>query len=780
VVAAVLILAVLVWGICLYSLARQIGKPFPGFFYSPDRIVSGFTPRDFSGWRSGLRPLDRIVEVNGRHWRQMQREVREAGIGTELVYTIERGGLRLHIAVPTMEFTTGILMRFLPGYLASALVFLAVGIFLFIKNPGVRLNRYLFVYLLIWAVGTGIFWNAFLDQYKWAVYLMYLYAVGAPVAGWIFFWSFPADRTRKEFLQRWPLIRTFTILCIAVAIYICGLFLLASILDLPILWRLHLGSIRWFYFTVFALGSLALKILPLLLIILRPGTERTIRRQSVVLLLGLCAGLTGWYLFFWVAGTIHVPPVANPQWGAALATLYPLSVGYAVLRYQLFDIRLAIRKGLVYSLLTAVLTAVFLLFSLLIGYLLQGLSGQRSLLVAFLSALAVAILFLPARNRIQTLVDRLFFHRDVETRAALTAFIEGLSTLRETEEVVRLVEGTVRDTLGAERANLWLREDRRFRPAGMQTSEALTADGELAAKLAQGGRPLLLTPEDESAGARELRRLQAAMAVPVLVDRNLLGILTLGPKRSGEPYNQENQELLATLARATGLALENARLHGERLQLLRLQLAQFTAIQEEERRRVARELHDGLGPALASLSIRLRTAQKLLDRDRGAVLKEMEEIAEQAQTSVKDIRRLIHDLRPAVLDELGLCPALREYAARFREEHELELNLILPGEAERLSPALETALFRIVQEALANAHKHAQARRVDIRLDRDAGKVSLEITDDGRGFDPAAPRSGRHIGLASIRERVSQLAGRFTIHSAPGRGTTLTVFVPLE
>jgi signal transduction histidine kinase len=775
VAVGVLALAALIWGFCLASMARQIGKPFPGFFYSPDRIISGFTPRDFAGRQRGLRTWDRIVEVNGRHWRELRRVVSEAGIGTELTYTVERRGRRLQLTVPTMEFTAGIMLRFLPGYAGSVLVFMAVGIFLFLKNPAGRLNRYLVVYLLLWTAGTAIVWETFLDQDKWVVYLMYAYAVAAPVAGWVFFWSFPADRTRQEFLRRWPLIRLFVILAISTVAYVCGLFFLASILDRPWLWSLHLWSIRWFYLAVFAVGSLGAKILPLVLIIRRPGTNQTIRHQAVVLLCGLCCGLTGWYLFFWLPAAIHVPPVGDPQWGAALAILYPLAVGYAVVRYQLLDIRLAVRQGLVYSLLTAALTAVFLLLSLLIGYQFQGLGGRRSLLVSFLSGLAAAFLFLPARNRIQTLVDRLFFRRDVETRKALMGFIRHLGPLRETEEVVRLVQETVRDGLGVGRARLWLREDDRFRAADGETLAA-----EVAARMCQDEKPFAPSPADESALAQELRMLGADMAVPVNAERNLLGVLTLGPRRSGQAYNQEDQELLVALARATGLALENARLHGERLQLLRGQLARFTEIQEEERRRVTRELHDGLAPALASLAIRLRTAQKLLDTDQAAMLREMEEIAEQAKMGVQDIRRLIHDLRPVVLDELGLCAALREYAARFSKEHRLEVRPVLPAEAERLPADLETALFRIVQEGLANADRHAEARRVDIRLVRDARDIRLDIADDGRGFDPEAPRAGMHLGLSSIRERVAQLGGRFTIDSAPGRGTTLTITVALE
>ena len=223
-----------------------------------------------------------------------------------------------------------------------------------------------------------------------------------------------------------------------------------------------------------------------------------------------------------------------------------------------------------------------------------------------------------------------------------------------------------------------------------------------------------------------------------------------------------------------------ASLHQERMDMLRRQLAQVTATQEEERQRIARELHDGVGPALASLNLRLRTTVKLLERDGHPAAEEIEELAELVQVSIQDIRRLIHDLRPAALDDFGLVPALREYVARYQEEQDLEVTLALPRIDERLPAPVETTLFRVVQEALANVARHAQAQWVEISLTRDPEGVTLCIADDGRGFDPQVPRTGAHLGLWSMHERVEQLGGRFGVDSAPGRGAELTITLPLE
>ena len=243
------------------------------------------------------------------------------------------------------------------------------------------------------------------------------------------------------------------------------------------------------------MGCVPNKFFPVLQIALRKGTSPLVRQQALTLFLGIFLGLNGFLVLTWAPLTIHFPQTTHLQWVASLITsLYPLSIGYAVLRYQLFDIRVIIRKGLVYSLLTTALTAIFVILSLVMGYLFQALTGQQSILVALFPALFVAFLFQPARNRIQTLVDRTFFRREVEVRQTLTAFSRGLSTLRETDEVSRLVQQTVTETLGFESAELWV-------------NDKLSSLPHLSAWLMQERKPLLLFPDDRSPRAQDLLSL---------------------------------------------------------------------------------------------------------------------------------------------------------------------------------------------------------------------------------------------------------------------------------
>ncbi|MFU8773758.1 MAG: histidine kinase, partial [Anaerolineales bacterium] len=626
----------------------------PGFFYSEDNIINGFTPRDFSGWEAGLRPWDRILLVNGQHWRELPRLINEAGIGNPVVYTVQRGQQTLEIPVLTMEFTWDTFFRFLPLSLLLGLLLLFVAIFVYIRNPRGGLNRYLLFYLSTFSCVMTVVWEFYLSVDKWTAYFYHPLGVFTTIAGWIFFWNFPADHARKLFLAKWPLVKAFIILGLTLALGFPLIFFLALRFDQPILWKYFTLTVSWGAFLLLGGGSLFNKTFPLFQIITKKDASPLIRSQAKVLLAGIGLGLCGFIVFIWLPAYIHYPPPGNPQWGALITALYPLSVGYAVLRYQLFDIRVVIRKGLVYSLLTATLTAMFLLLSLVSGYLFQLLTGQQSILVALLPALLIAFMFQPVRVYIQSMVDQAFFRHAYEIRKTLQSFNQGLSTLREKREVVDLVLDMVNETLGVENAAmLLLNPDECVIRGDLFILDKPEVDN-LFSWVGKEKRPIMGMPDDQSPVGMSMRQMGASLAVPVTVSKELIGILLMGEKRSGDIFTQDDLELLITLTHSTGLALENARLHEERNAYLRQQLAEMTAVQEAERQRIARELHDGLGPALASLNVRLQTTRKSLEKEHHPAAQEIQELAELAQNNIKDIRQLIYDLRPLALDELCL------------------------------------------------------------------------------------------------------------------------------
>lgn len=269
------------------------------------------------------------------------------------------------------------------------------------------------------------------------------------------------------------------------------------------------------------------------------------------------------------------------------------------------------------------------------------------------------------------------------------------------------------------------------------------------------------------------------LGVPLFARGEVAGLLTLS-RREGGPFDQEHVRLAETIAARASLAIENAVLHEQvkaskvRLRTLSLRLVEA---QERERRHVARELHDEAGQALASLRFGLRVLEREA-AEGGAVSPHVADLIRTTDAVIDGLHRLAADLRPASLDHLGLAAALRQYARSTATTFGLAVRFKARGfPGERLPAAVETALFRAVQEAVTNAVRHARADRVDVLLERRGSRVMAMVEDDGVGFEPDRVQSGEHFGLLGLRERAEALDGTLTVESAPGAGTTVVMEV---
>jgi signal transduction histidine kinase len=198
--------------------------------------------------------------------------------------------------------------------------------------------------------------------------------------------------------------------------------------------------------------------------------------------------------------------------------------------------------------------------------------------------------------------------------------------------------------------------------------------------------------------------------------------------------------------------------------------------QEDERRRIARDLHDGLGQALTSLLVGLRAIEESSSEEK--VRTQVRALRDVGAETHDEVRRLARGLRPAVLDDAGFVPALERFLAEIRMTHDVEIGLDMQCPAGRLPADVETALYRIAQEAVTNAVRHSQASRIDVTLNCTGHRIEFAIQDNGRGFDPATSEAAP-FGLLSIHERAVLLGGHATIHSQPGAGSKICVSIPL-
>ncbi|HEV7203742.1 MAG TPA: sensor histidine kinase [Jatrophihabitans sp.] len=270
------------------------------------------------------------------------------------------------------------------------------------------------------------------------------------------------------------------------------------------------------------------------------------------------------------------------------------------------------------------------------------------------------------------------------------------------------------------------------------------------------------------------------LTLPLTYQGHPSGQLTVSGRRRGRPVPRRDHLVLLEIARNAGPVLHTARLLGD----LRQSLDGVLYAREDERRRLRHELHDSLGPILAGISLGLHAARRLMTREPEQADELVSHLEQELQAAIAEVRRLFETLRPPALDQLGLLPAVREHidllATRMRSDEDsaeqVSFELHHVGDLAALPAIVEIAAYRIVCEALTNVARHSGAHTCTVNLSRDKG-VRVEVVDDGVGY---SGRSGRGLGLGSMRERAAELGGTFLIESPPAGGTRVVVTLPVH
>ncbi len=432
-----------------------------------------------------------------------------------------------------------------------------------------------------------------------------------------------------------------------------------------------------------------------------------------------------------------------------IVLLIPLTIGFAMLRYRLWEVDLLLNRTLVYGLLTVCSLGLYLLVVVGLGTLL---SVGGNLFFSLLATALIAILFHPLRERLQRVINRLMFGERDDPYRVLLRLGQRLEHTLAPDKVLPTIVETVAQALKLPAVAIT------WKPGGETAAESINA-----------------------ASYGNMQAPECCLHIPLIYQQQTVGELLLAPRTPGESLDAADQRLLYDLARQVSLAVHAVRLTAD-LHRLTLDLQhsreRLVLTREEERRRLRRDLHDGLGPRLASLTLKLETARNRLAHDPLADTL-LSDLITRTQEAVADVRRLVNALRPPVLDELGLLPALDEQILQYSDlgNQTLHISLEAPAGLPPLSAAVEVALFRIAQEALTNVVRHAQASRcvVSLALHEREQVLSLTITDNGRGL-PLIRGTG--VGLASMRERAEELGGTWKIESLPTGGTCVHVCLP--
>ena len=435
--------------------------------------------------------------------------------------------------------------------------------------------------------------------------------------------------------------------------------------------------------------------------------------------------------------------------------LVPVAAAIAVLRYRLYDIDVVISRTLVYGSLAAFITAVYVGIVVGVGTLV-GSGGQPNLVLSIIATAVVAVAFQPVRERLQKVANRLVYGKRATPYEVLSQFSERVAESYSADDVLPRMARVLAAGTGAARADVWLRAGAILRQAASWPLDSSAAE---PARVVGDSLPEMLATD---------------RAVEIRHQGELLGALTV-TKRKGESLTPVEEKLLTDLAGQAGLVLKNVGLTAEllaRLEDLRASRQRLVAAQDEERRKLERNLHDGAQQNLVALKVKLGLAELLAEKDPAKAKELIGQLKSDADEALETLRDLARGIYPPLLADKGLVVALEAQARKATAPVE-----VVASGLSRYSPETEAAVYFCCLEALQNVQKYASANLAVVTLAGSDGHLDFAVSDDGLGFDSTLVKRG--AGLTNMADRIDALGGTLEVASAPGDGTSVSGSVPV-
>jgi signal transduction histidine kinase len=522
----------------------------------------------------------------------------------------------------------------------------------------------------------------------------------------------------------------------------------------PIGLKLNLanGPFGWIYW----MGGIAILASAIVGTVLRmrraTGEERQQLKWLAYAAVGTIAGIVAN-----IVGFIFDPHLSNAWFDLVIllgfGVAVPLSCGVAMLKHGLYEIDVVVNKTVVYAILAAFFTAVYVAVVVGIG---AAIGSTRNPFLTVLAAAVIALAFNPVRDRAKRFANRIVYGRRATPYEVLSEFAERMAGTYSLEDVLPRMARILGEGTGARRASVWLRVGRELRPAALWGDEV------------EGTGPQTLRGE-------ELPAMPDVTKVVAVRDAGeLLGALSV-TKPPNEPLALAEDKLVDDLGAQAGLVLRNVRLTEElRANLVELQASRqrIVAAQDEARRRLERNIHDGAQQQLVSLAVQVRLAESMAGRDPEGERDLLGHIQQGLQEAMEDLRDLARGIYPPLLADQGLVAALRAQARKAPLPVEIEAD-----DLGRYPQELEAAVYFCALEALQNVSKYAGASKASVRLSQTDGHLTFEVEDDGAGFDASNTSYG--TGLQGMADRLSALGGNLDVRSEPGSGTRVTGRLPV-
>jgi signal transduction histidine kinase len=492
---------------------------------------------------------------------------------------------------------------------------------------------------------------------------------------------------------------------------------------------------------VFSISLIGLLLGSVTSLVLRFRRSRGVERQQIKWVALALGFLVASFLLSTIASGIGLDETLIDTIVSGLAFIaLPVSVAIAVLQYHLYDLDVVVKKALVAG---ALVLLVIGAYAAVVGLLGVVTSGNESSGSVFVVALVLGLAFRPVTRFARRIADRLVYGRRATPYEVLTEFSERVGESYATEDVLGRMAQILGQATGAGSARVWLRVGGELRPAASWPTDAEPAVVEVVAN-------------------EVLPAIEGETVVEVRDRGELLGALSVAMPPN-DPMNPSKERLVRDLASQAGLVLRNVRLVEE----LRASQRRLVTAQDEERRRLERNIHDGAQQQLVALSVKTRLARDLTTRDPAKTAGMLTQIDTEIKTALDDLRDLARGIYPPLLVDKGLGAALDAQARRSP----VPITIRADGLG-RYAPEVEAAVYFSCLEALQNVAKYAEASSATVILAQSNGHLTFEVVDDGRGFDPASGGSG--TGLQGIADRLGALHGDLTVRSEPGAGTRVS------
>lgn len=500
------------------------------------------------------------------------------------------------------------------------------------------------------------------------------------------------------------------------------------------------------------LGRLTVLVLAAVLLLLRYrrfDAERRLQARwplfSLLFVIPFGMGSVGY--LFGLSGLVPAG-LGVPAAGAIFMPTLPAALAIGLLRPHLLDLEVLIRKSVVYGALWLLIAFGYVAMAAAVGV---AVVHRYAVDVAVVITILLTVAFQPARAALERLAARLVYGRRLTGYQAVSRLGVSLETSAGAEQAAALLAATVRQALDASWARVVIESS---------------------------------TPTVAVDGLKDGAASRSVLASPLVYGEELVGRVECGPKTEGR-YRPRDEELLLTLTRHAALAIRNAALATEladRLEQINVQAQELQAsrariVQAEEagRRRLERDIHDGVQQELVALLAKIRRARNQVGRDPAAVSALLKELQEETKLALNDLRDLAQGIHPTVLSDRGLVEAIEDRLSRLPDRVSLEISE--NARNARFPQTVEGAAYFTVCEGLANAMKHASAKRLIVRVSAERDELVVEVSDNGAGFDANQVACS---GLSGLKDRVEALGGRLQVVSAPGRGTQLLARLPVR